>query len=56
VLEVASTFTFQIPPLQREMLLRGLDAVDFTLTFETDIDAFQARDRVARPWVYLSAI
>ncbi len=56
VLEVVSTFAFQIPPLQREMLLRGLDAVDFTLTFETDIGDFQARDRVARPWVYLSAI
>lgn len=56
VLEVASTFAFQIPALQREMLLRGLDAVDFTLTFENDISDFQARDRVARPWIYLSAI
>lgn len=35
------------------MLLEGLDAVDLTLKHGAEIAAWQARDRVERPWIYL---
>lgn len=44
---------FQIQPALREMLLEGLDPVALTLKLQDRIDAFQASDRQARPWVYL---
>ncbi|HEX7927121.1 MAG TPA: 3-isopropylmalate dehydratase small subunit [bacterium] len=43
---------FTVETLRREMLLHGLDAIGVTLRRETEIAAFQARDRKARPWVY----
>jgi len=44
---------FEIPPADREMLLEGLDYIDYTLRYESDIDAFVAADRNSRPWAYL---
>jgi 3-isopropylmalate/(R)-2-methylmalate dehydratase small subunit len=44
---------FEIEPAAREMLLEGLDAIDLTLRSRDAIDAFVARDRVRRPWIYL---
>ena len=44
---------FEIEPEAREMLLEGLDAIDLTLKHRDEIAAFEARDRAARPWVYL---
>lgn len=38
----------------RHMLLHGLDHVDYTLQYGAAIDAFEARDRAARPWAYRS--
>jgi len=32
--------------------LQGLDEVGTSLQYEQDIAAFQAKDRLARPWVY----
>lgn len=46
---------FTIQPSLREMLLEGLDPVALTLKQQDRIDAFQARDRAERPWVYLAA-
>lgn len=46
-------FGFEIAREEREMLLEGLDAIDLTLTHGTAIDAFHARDRALRPWIYL---
>ena len=46
-------FEFAIDPLERQMLLDGLDPIALTLKQEADIVAFQARDRVRRPWIYL---
>jgi len=43
-------------PLESEakaMLLEGMDAIELTLKLRGAIDSFQARDRVARPWIYL---
>ena len=44
---------FAIEPAAREMLIEGLDAIDLTLRSRDAIDAFVARDRVRRPWIYL---
>jgi 3-isopropylmalate/(R)-2-methylmalate dehydratase small subunit len=43
---------FKVPALDREMLLKGLDAITLTLSWSGEIDAFQARDREARPWLW----
>ena len=42
---------FEIPAERREALLNGLDEISFILTMRADIDAYQARERTARPWV-----
>lgn len=44
---------FHIQPALREMLLEGLDPVALTLKLQDRIEAFQALDRKARPWIYL---
>jgi 3-isopropylmalate/(R)-2-methylmalate dehydratase small subunit len=45
-------YAFAIEPEAKEMLLEGLDAIDLTLKQRRAIDAFLARDRTARPWIY----
>ena len=45
------TLHFDIDPLHKEMLLRGLDAVGMSLTHAPDIHAFEARYFQANPWV-----
>jgi 3-isopropylmalate/(R)-2-methylmalate dehydratase small subunit len=44
---------FQLPPADRAMLLEGLDAIALTQKRDDEILAFQARDRLRRPWIYL---
>jgi 3-isopropylmalate/(R)-2-methylmalate dehydratase small subunit len=46
--------TFEIDPRRREGLLQGLDEVALTLRRESEIQAFQAVDREARPWIHLA--
>ena len=46
-------FVFDIDEFDREMLMKGLDYIDFTLQYEKDIDRFTAEDKAARPWAYL---
>jgi 3-isopropylmalate/(R)-2-methylmalate dehydratase small subunit len=43
---------FHIPDLQRERLVEGLDAIDATRKRDDQIAAFQAADKLRRPWVY----
>ena len=43
---------FRIDRLRREALLEGLDEIGLTLKRESDVAAFQARDRARRPWIY----
>lgn len=43
---------FEIDPLAKKMLLEGLDATGLTLSRKAEIAAFQAADRVRRPWIY----
>ena len=42
--------SFQIDPGRKEKLLKGLDAIGETLTHETDIDRFEEKRRLTRPW------
>jgi 3-isopropylmalate/(R)-2-methylmalate dehydratase small subunit len=51
----AGPFGFEIDDEPREMLLEGLDAIDLTLKHRPAIEAFLARDRRDRPWIYLAA-
>lgn len=46
-------YPFQLAASQREMLLKGLDPIALTLESSAQIEAFQGRDRVSRPWIYL---
>jgi len=47
-----STIAFDIEPLRREALIEGLDPISLTLKRSASIDAFQARQRTTRPWVW----
>jgi 3-isopropylmalate/(R)-2-methylmalate dehydratase small subunit len=47
---------FELESEAREMLLEGLDGIDLTLKHRADIDAFIARDRLERPWIYSTVI
>ena len=48
-----SEHAFAIEPLRKKALLEGLDEIGLTLLREPAIVAFQARDRVKRPWIYV---
>lgn len=52
----ADVYSFQLEGEAREMLLEGLDGIDLTLKHRADIDAFVARDRMQRPWIYSTAM
>ena len=46
-------YHFDLDDEPKAMLLEGLDAIDLTLKQRPAIEAFRARDRAARPWIYL---
>ncbi|MEJ6009808.1 3-isopropylmalate dehydratase small subunit [Novosphingobium aquae] len=48
------TWQFAIGEETKAMLLEGLDAIDLTLKSLPEIESWTARDRAARPWVYLT--
>lgn len=48
-------FGFAIDAEARAMLLGGLDAIDLTFRQREAIAAWQARDRLVRPWAWLAA-
>ena len=41
---------FDIEPLRRRLLLEGQDQIGLTLSYNDAIAAFEARDRVRKPW------
>lgn len=45
---------FELDPESRDMLLEGLDAIALTLKQRAAIEEFWRRDRLARPWIYLT--
>jgi 3-isopropylmalate/(R)-2-methylmalate dehydratase small subunit len=48
-----TTHPFDIAAGDRAMLMEGLDAIAATMQRDDEILAFQARDRIRRPWIYL---
>jgi 3-isopropylmalate/(R)-2-methylmalate dehydratase small subunit len=51
-----SIHAFEIDEARRDTLLQGLDPITLAASHEQDIDAFQRRDRQARPWVWAPRI
>lgn len=45
---------FEIDPRRRQGLLQGLDEVALTLQRDVEIRAFQASDRIERPWMHFA--
>jgi 3-isopropylmalate/(R)-2-methylmalate dehydratase small subunit len=45
------TFTFQIDPQRKDKMLRGLDAIGETLIHADDIDLFESKRALDRPWL-----
>lgn len=46
-------FAFDIAPIRKEALQQGLDDLELVLRRLDRIEAFEARDRTARPWAHL---
>ncbi|MBV9995680.1 MAG: 3-isopropylmalate dehydratase small subunit [Caulobacteraceae bacterium] len=46
--------SFEVPALRKEALLDGLDDLGLILKRQEALAAFETRDRLERPWVYLS--
>jgi len=45
-------YGFELDSGHKRMLLEGLDGIALTLQHAADIDAFESKDRAARPWIY----
>jgi 3-isopropylmalate/(R)-2-methylmalate dehydratase small subunit len=45
-------YSFTAPPVFREMLLKGLDEIELTLSRHSAIAEFRREDRLRRPWTY----
>ena len=43
---------FEVDPFRKHCLLNGLDDIGLTLEKAASIDSFEARDRMARPWMW----
>ncbi|MCP3999511.1 MAG: 3-isopropylmalate dehydratase small subunit [Gammaproteobacteria bacterium] len=46
-------YSFKIAPADQEMLLEGLDGIAITMRQDHEIMAFQERDKLKRPWIYI---
>jgi 3-isopropylmalate/(R)-2-methylmalate dehydratase small subunit len=46
-----TTHRFDIDPFRKQMLLTGQDEITLTLSYESSIAAFEARQRAESPWV-----
>ena len=49
-------FAFAIDAEARAMLVEGLDAIDLTLKDKPAYQAWLAKDRLLRPWIYLESV
>ncbi len=47
------TWPFELSAFRREQLLTGADDISLTLRRNTDIMAYQTRERALRPWTFL---
>ena len=44
---------FEVDPFRKECLLAGIDEIELTLRYATDIEAYEARQREETPWLQL---
>lgn len=47
-----ATYSFDLDPADRQVLLQGLDPITVATRHQEDIAAFQRRDRQMRPWIW----
>jgi 3-isopropylmalate/(R)-2-methylmalate dehydratase small subunit len=43
--------TFEVSPLRKDRLLRGIDDIDVTLEYRDTIESFETKRRAATPWL-----
>jgi 3-isopropylmalate/(R)-2-methylmalate dehydratase small subunit len=46
-----TTHTFEISPLRKERLVRGIDDIEVTLEYRDAIEHFEAQRRATIPWL-----
>ena len=46
------TFSFDVDPFRKHCLLNGFDDIGLTLQASEDIDAYEAKTKQSRPWVF----
>ena len=46
-----SAHTFEISPLRKDRLVRGIDDIDVTLEYRDAIESFELKRRAAMPWL-----
>ena len=46
-----TSHSFDISPLRKDRLIRGIDDIDVTLEYRDVIEAFEAKRRAAIPWL-----
>ncbi len=51
---VDGSIAFDIDPLRKSMLMRGIDEISMTLKYDHDITNWQSRDFIKRPWAHAS--
>jgi 3-isopropylmalate/(R)-2-methylmalate dehydratase small subunit len=45
------TFTFDVDPQRKDKMLRGLDPIGETLIAAPDIDVYEMKQALAKPWL-----
>ncbi len=50
--DAGHAWSFRVAKVDRELLRKGMRAIDYALSFRPEIEAFREADRVRRPWVY----
>ena len=46
------SFTFEMDPFRKDCILNGLDDIGLTLTHADKIRAYEAKHKVAQPWLF----
>lgn len=50
-IQTNTLLSFSIDPFWQECLLKGLDEIDLTLSYQASIDAFETKHLTATPWL-----
>ena len=47
-------FSFEIDPQRKQKMLKGLDAIGETLIAAADIDIYEMKQALAKPWLEIA--